>query len=425
MPEDHRSVKKTDSKPQGAPKLVLKFWKPSELWLFGPLLVLGISFSLVQILTWAIPSLREARRYTPARCTVLERCMHNRLEGERTGYRPEIKIRYKDRAGREFVSNAYDKTTLDEDSGFDYTYESAYKVLVKYTPGEQRICRYLTEEPSKAILKRDPEIWQWLFLTIQLSLALSGAAGLIWAARRRCRSLEWSAETKIEPDRVSTIPGVEQIKENRGIDLPYRLPMFIMPVAQNVAGLALTALWSVIAFRTFINVLIHRQDLLDLILGIVFGLIFCGVGLAGFFLFLRRALRTMRTGTTIIESSNFEVVPNRPCRLSLRQAGPLSARSYTVALCCEEMTRYTKGTDVLTNKKEVLRFPLFERTDFHVPPNEPFHKEFFIKVPHGAMHSFISESNEIRWKISVQIKTGRMGTITREAPVVVVPDTVK
>lgn len=425
MPEDHRSVKKTDSRPQGAPKPVLKFWKPSELWLFGPLLVLGISFSLVQLLTWGLPSLREARRYAPARCTVLERCLHNRIEGERTGYRPEIKIRYKDRAGREFVVNAYDKTTLDGDRGFDYTREDACKILAKYTPGEQRICRYLTEEPNRAILKRDLDIWQWLFMAILVSLALSGAAGLVWTARKRCHSLEWSAETKIEPDRVSTIPGIQQIKENRGTELPYRLPMFVMPVVQNLTGLALTLLWCLTALFTFFHVLRDRQDLLDLILGIAFGLIFCGVGAVGLVIFAKRTFRTMRTGATIIESSNVEVVPNRPCRLALRQSGPLSARSYTVALCCEEMTRYTKGTDVLTNKKEVLRFPLFERTDFRVSPNEPFHKEFFIKIPHGAMHSFMSESNEIRWKISVQIKTGRTGTITREAPIVVVPDAVK
>ena len=89
------------------------------------------------------------------------------------------------------------------------------------------------------------------------------------------------------------------------------------------------------------------------------------------------------------------------------------------------MTRYTKGTDVLTNKKEVLRFPLFERIDFHVPSGETFCEEFFMKVPLGAMHSFISDSNEIRWKISVLIKTGRTGTILREAPIVVVPDNTK
>ncbi len=425
MPEEKRSVQKTASKPQGAPKLVLRFWKPSELWLFGPLLVLGISFSLVQLLTWGLPSLREARRFTPARCTVVDRYIHSRIEDGRTGFRPEIKIRYKDRAGKEFVVNAYDKTTLDEGGGFDYTDEEAYKILTKYTPGEQRICRYLTEEPSKAILRRDAEIWQWLFLTIHVSLALSGVVGLVWIAKRRSSSLEWSAESKVKPDRTSTIPGVQRIKESPGIDLPYRLPTFVTPVAQNLVGLALTALWNVVAFGTFVYVLLRREDLLDLILGILFGVIFCGLGLVGFFAFSRRTLRILRTGSTIIEASNYEVVPNRRCRLSLRQSGPLTARFYSVALCCEEMTRYTKGTDVLTNKQEVLRFPLFERTDFHVPSGETFREEFFMKVPSGAMHSFISDSNEIRWKISVQIKTGRMGTIVREAPIVVVPDTAK
>ena len=421
MSEDHYSAPKTGSRPQSAPKPVLKFWKPSELWIFGSLLVLGISFSLVQILTWGIPSLRESRRYTPARCTVVERVVHNRIEKGQTGYRPEIRIRYKDRTGKEYLVNAYDKTTLDDGSGFDYTYQDAYKILTKYTPGEQRICRYLTAEPSKAILKRDTEIWQWLFLTIHIALALSGAAGLFWSARRRSVSLERVVEPEFKPDRSPTIPGVQRIKESPGIDLPYRLPTFIMPVAQNLAGLALTTLWNVIAFWTFIYVLIHRNDLLDLVLGIIFGVIFCGLGLVGFFIFSRRTLRILRTGTTIIEASNFEVVPNRRCRISLRQSGPLSARSYSVALCCEEMTRYTKGTDVLTNKQEVLRFPLFERTDFHIPSGETFREEFFMKVPPGAMHSFISDSNEVRWKLSVQIKTGRMGTIVREAPVVVVP----
>ena len=422
MSEDKHSAKKPNSRPQNKPKLVLSFWKPSELWLFGPLLVLGISFSLVQLLTWGLPSLREARRYTPARCTVIDRYLHSQIVEGQTGFRPEVRIRFKTRAGKEFTVNAYDKTTLDERSGFGYTYEDAYKILAKYTPGEQRICRYLTADPNKAILKRDLEIWQWLFLTIHVSLALSGAAGLFWIARRRSASLEWLVEPEIKPDRPPTVPGVQQIKESPGIDLPYRLPMFVSPVAQNLAGLALTALWNAVAFWTFFYVLTHRKDLTDLILGIIFGAIFCGLGLLGLIVFIRRSFRILRTGATIIESSNFEAVPNRRCRLALRQSGPLAARSYSVALCCEEMTRYTKGTDVLTNKKEVLRFPLFERTDFHVPSGETFCEEFFMKVPLGAMHSFISDSNEIRWKISVLIKTGRTGTILREAPIVVVPD---
>ena len=429
MPEEneHSAISKSLLKiwkipEQQETKLIFKRWQASELYLLGPLVVLGVLFSLIHLFTWGIPTWREAHRYLSARCVVENRYIHSWIyQDGRVAYRPEILISFQDRAGRPFLCKAYDRTTLSETEGFTYTLAEASKAVQEFQPGETRFCRYIPEEPTQVILKRDFQIWGWLFMAITVSVAVFGASVLIWLAKKRSVSEEKFAKPFHNRLRYPTVPIPRQINESPGTDLAYRLLMTFSPIVPNLIGLGLATLWNLIALGTFIFVLSVRSDRLDLILAILFGLVFCGGGTAAFFLFLRRVIRNMRTGTSILEISNHPVYPNRTYRLSLRQNGYLAANSYAVELICEEIARYRQGTNTLTNRKEVLRIPLFSRSDFRIPSGETCREEFLMKVPAGAMHTFHTHSNDIRWKISVLIRSGKSGTIRRECPIIVMP----
>lgn len=403
-------------------KRVLKFWKVSELLLLGSLFVLGALFLLIHLFTWGIPTWREAHRYVNGVCVVENCYVHSWVDRDgHIGYRPEVLIKFRDRRGREFSRRAYDRTTLSETDGFYYDQEKATEVVRKFQPGQKYICRYQPDDPTQVILKRDPVLWGWIFLAVPLSLAVVGASGLIWIAKRRSFSQEGLAKPLRNRERFPTVPASREINESPGTDLTYRLPMVFSPILQNIIGISLAVIWNIISICTFVFVLSVRSDWLDLLLAILFGVIFCGIGIAGFVWFSKKILQILRTGTTILEISNHPIIPNRKYRLSLRQSGFLSARSYRVDLICDEIARYRQGTDTLTNKKEVLRIRLFSKDSFQIPRGKTEREEFFLMVPIGAMHSLHTDSNEIRWKISVEIKTGKTGTIRRECPVIVLP----
>ena len=429
MPEEneHSAISKILSNiwkipDQQEAKLIIKRWRASELYLLGPLVVLGILFSLIHLFTWGLPTWREARRYVSARCVVVNPYIHNLIDQDgHIGYRPEVLIQFQDRAGRDFLCKAYDRTTLSESEGYTYTLAEASKAVRDYLPGETLFCRYLPEDPTQVILKRDFQIWGWLFMAITVSVAVFGTSVLVWLAKKRSVSAEEFAKPFRSRERYPTVPTPRQINESPGTDLAYRLLMTFSPIVPNLIGLGLAALWSLIALGTFIFVLSVCENRLEMVFAILFCLIFCGLGAAVFCLFLRRVVRIMRTGTSILEISNHPVYPNRTYRLSLRQNGYLAASSYTVEAVCEEIARYRQGTNTLTNRKEVLRIPLFSRADFRIPSGETCREEFFMKIPPGAMHTFHTHSNDIRWKISVLIRTGKSGTICRECPIIVMP----
>jgi uncharacterized membrane protein YedE/YeeE len=413
---------KENRKPVKESRLIFKWWKVSEICILGPLFLLGILFSVIHLYVWGIPTWREAHRYVSARCVVENRYVHSWVDRNgHVGYRPEILIRFEDRAGQSFLCRAYDESTLTEGKGYTYTLEEATKAAQEFEPGTVCICHYQPEEPTRVLLKRHFEIWGWLFLVIPVSISVLGASVLIWLAKRRSLSREWLAKPIKNRRRYPTVPAARQINESPGIDLAYRLPMTLSPIIQNLAGLAISFLWNLVAVGTFAFVLSVRSDRLDLILAMLFGLTYGGIGILALIVFSRRVIRTLRTGTTILEISNHPVFPNRTYRLSLRQNGFLVAKSYTIDLVCDEIARFRDGTDTLTNKQEVLRIPLYARDDLRIPSGETFREEFFLKIPAGAMHSFQTDSNEIRWKVSVLIKTGKTGTIRRECPIIILP----
>ena len=415
-------VGKQQGEPANGRKLVLKYWKVSELVLLGGMAVLGAVILLIHLLAWGLPLWREAHRYSRGQCVVEKRYVNRQVDEDgKESCRPEILIRFYDQYGRARMSHAYDRQNLTEDGGFYYDRKSAEDIILGFKIGEVYPCWYETANPGNVILKRDTSIWGWLFLSVTLALVMFGLAGLGWLARRRSVSRENLGRPINHNNRFPTVPASREINESPGTELAYRLPTVVSPVIQSVFGIVLAVLWNLVSVCFLAYAFSIGEDLLDMVIAVLFGLVFCGIGLVSLGWFCWRFWQIQLTGATLVEISDHPVTPNRKYRVALSQNGYLFARFYNINLVCEETARYRQGTDTLTNVKEVFSLPLFSKTDFLVPSGQTFREEFFMKVPMGAMHSFSTESNAVSWNIVVEIQTKKTGTVKRVCPIVVLP----
>jgi hypothetical protein len=103
------------------------------------------------------------------------------------------------------------------------------------------------------------------------------------------------------------------------------------------------------------------------------------------------------------------------------QLGTFRFKDFTVAVVCEEIARFRQGTDTITTHKEVFSKTLFHKTDYETQPDMPLVEEMRFSLPFGAMHSFFTEHNEIRWKISVQADITHWPNLNRDCPIIVRP----
>ncbi len=113
--------------------------------------------------------------------------------------------------------------------------------------------------------------------------------------------------------------------------------------------------------------------------------------------------------------------PGETCRVRLSQFGRMTLTTIRVLLVCDEQATFRDGTNVRTERRRVVAKSVFEKHAVEVTPNEPYSQELTLEMPHGAMHTFKSDSNSITWKLVV---TGELFVgleFEREYPVVVYP----
>ena len=278
-----------------------------------------------------------------------------------------------------------------------------------------------TWNPSSVDLDKDLSFWGWWFLLIPVTLIFFGAGGLLVSAFTRSRSKEQRRVAQHRQSLYPMVPDTERTNESPGTELAIRLPLVSFPVLQTVTGLVLAILWNVLAWVVFFSILSIQKDRFDLILAILFGLVFCGTGLVFLPWFIARFRAAFGIGTTILEISDHPIWPGRKYRLALLQSGRLHASRYRVSVLSEEVTRYRQGTDTLTNRKEVFEKILFSRDDLSISADQTVHEDFFLEIPIGAMHSMTAEYNQIHWKIVIDIEVTPTLKLRRECPLIVMP----
>lgn len=402
---------------------------------FAFILVAGLTFSLVKIWTWAIPQLVLHQDFAPVRAEIVGTRVVETGRSGSTTYRPEILVEYVVHATT-FRVWAYDYPAMSRASRGLVDRAAAEEALRRFTPGDHIDCRYRIDAPERAVAVWKSSLWNWFFLLLSMSLLVLGAVGFILSFRLEVSSRErrlaplaktapspWqSLSGPIRSSNWPTIPDIRIINESPGTHLVFRLPLGNQPIFPLVGITLISVAWVVVAgvilFHSFV---VFPESLSDRIGEIAFRGLFLGMGILLTIWAIHQILLAFSLAPTLLEISDHPVYPGRRYRVLLQQSGVLRFHRLTVEIVCEEIARFHQGTDTVTSRKDVFRQELFTRDDFETTAEIPLSEEFFLKLPHGAMHSFRQENNEIVWKLVISSQIAGWPDITRECPVIVRP----
>ena len=285
-----------------------------------------------------------------------------------------------------------------------------------------------------------PEVYQtgfgfWLTIVVMGSFVLLGGAGVILtalqagaSAERRSAMVKQAAGMDFISDALPTslrypnVPRDADLTNSPGVILAYRLPTAQMPVwrltVATVIFLLLTAITSIVCVIVVNHHLDHDPDwFLTLFAALLIVVNFWAIKY-----FLTELTANARHGPTCVEISHHPLRPNSECEIFVSQAGRFSLPSLTVILVCEEEATYSQGTDIRTETRVVHEQEILRHEDIRIEAGTPFEAQAELSIPSGAMHSFQSGHNAVRWKLSVHGVSTRGAAMVRNFPVLVYPE---
>ncbi|MGL4593919.1 MAG: hypothetical protein ACRCUY_04230 [Thermoguttaceae bacterium] len=407
------------------------FRKEMPVYLF--ILVAGLLFFLVQLVTWAIPQLILFQEFTQIRGRVLDTRIVEKQTDFGLFYHPEVLIEY---VVDESVWNVwtFDLQSLKSPDKLVASKIEAQSLLQSFRIGNEIGCWVRLDQPDQVVLQKAVSIWGWFFLLLSFSLIIIGAVGLSQTFHLTVSSPELTLSKnkksmilpfmENEKGGISCIPDSRLINESPGTHLAFRLPLGNQPIFPLTGIILFTIAWNCVAWSIFLHGFWNfsfDEPPFDHLIGLLLRLLFCGIGIILVGHVIVQLHETFRLGPTLLEISDHPILPGRRYRLLLHQTGAQSFRSLIVNVVCEEITRFRQGTDTVTSRKDVFRQTLFTRIDFVTTFDLPLHEEFFLHLPWEAIHSFRQEHNEIVWKIEMCIQPAGKSVLIRECPIIVHP----
>jgi hypothetical protein len=416
---------------------------------FAVIFFVSLVFFLIHLRSWVIPELMLMQEFIPSKGLVLQKRVLEKRIDDKKFYSPEVLIQFEvSNRGQVVLAGgdspdvtiyriwAFSEKNLSSGGDFSYNKESAEKLIRVYKVGGVIDCWYRASDPSSVIVYWRFSFIDCFFLALLFSLLLVGLVGFYFSFRLKPVSTERKAalETVASHSPLSTlagdtrsmawstIPDIKIINESPGTHLAYRLPLGNQPIFSLVGLSLFTLAWVIVAIAIMTHsVMTPARELYDMIGGMILRSLFLGVGFFLFFMVARKYILMFGAGLMLLEISDHPIYPGRRYRLLLVLRGVLQFHELSVAVICEEVARFTQGTDTATNRRDVFKQVIFKKTDFDVSADMPLSEEFFLQLPIGAMHSFRQENNEIGWKIKITARIAGWSEVQRTCPIVVRP----
>jgi hypothetical protein len=398
------------------------------------MIVVGSVVFVLQSATWGIPQLILYQAFVPSRGTVAEVRIAEKQIAEKKGNRqnsgittlcrPEVRMEYRV-DDRTYSIWTFDYPTLTG-SGYTIDRQEAENALKTFVPGSRIPIWYNAERPESVVAVWNISIWNWCILILSFALIVPGLIGFFQSFRYLAVSKERQSvlvsPAGTQTDLWRTVPDIRTVNESPGTRLAYRLPLGSRPIMPMVGLMVFAATWNVVAAGILIHLLVvPAENGVDQFVGIVMRALFCTVGILLLCGVLGRLWTILRVAPTLLELSDHPVYPGRKYRILLFQNGIFHFQLLQTDLVCEEIARFHQGTDTATSRKEVFRQTLFAQPNFSTSPEMPLDKEFSLQLPHGAMHSFRQENNEITWKLELIVQLTNRKELRRDCPLVVRP----
>jgi len=293
---------------------------------------------------------------------------------------------------------------------------------------------------TSQIMDPTPELYRpgfgfWLMVLVMASFVVIGGIGVVLtvaeagasaerrsAIVRRAADMEIIREALPSPQEYPNVPRDARLTDSPGVYLAFRLPTGRRSAWTLATTSALSLLLS--GFAAVLTVLFLQKWLVGRPDWFVFAfaLPFLITGSWTVRHCLLAVLRHSRTGSSFIEISDLPLRPGNNYDVFLSQTGRLRLQSLSFFLVNEEEATYHQGTDVRTETRVVYEHPIFCREEVEVAPGNPLDVEEILSVPTGAMHSFQSAHNAIRWKLVVRGVPVHGAPFERTFPILLYPD---
>jgi hypothetical protein len=396
---------------------------------FGFFLAAGIGFTVLLVQAVVLPQWRANHRFVETQGTVLRKRIGESWSKGSPSYRAEVLLEYE--AGEQtHEAWAYQDATGAYSSGR----EAKQAVLDRFDIGQAYKCWYDPQEPTTVCLARGYDWLAWTMLLLPLTFIAVGGGGLgyqflAWSTsveRRLAMAQRVQHMELFDPDSEHTrdlpaVPSDANLRNSPGTTLAYRLPIAVSPGWALAVLMAACLFWNgMVALFVTIAVNSHLRGEPEWFLSLfVIPFVLVGLGLAWYTGW--QILITTGIGPTRLEISAHPLEPAGEYEIFLSQTGRLTFQSLRVLLVCEEQATYQQGTNSRTETCPVFQQEVFRRDGFEVQRGMPFEVRSLLRVPAGAMHSFRSTHNEIRWKLIVYGDVRGWPNYEREFPLLVYP----
>ena len=395
-------------------------WRFSEVLALSIVCALGVVILTVHLLTWGAQTYQESKFLLQIPCVVDRVAVRPDPENPTKYFRPEVTISY-EFEGESFTTTTYDRQTLTDDEGFVYSNKEALSAIASFCPEQKTLCWIRVDAPTQAVLVKTSPLWGWLFLIIPTLLIFSGGFLLVARLYDRLFSEEARASVKKQKTRYPTLPNVPDEGSCPGVVLAYRLTPRVRPRFSIWARAFGVFVWNVASWTIFLCVLTSAETHGDFWSSCAFGVVFCGVGVVFVRRFFSRFQTIRNAGSMELEISTLPILPGRKIRFNLFLGGRVVAKRLDVFLTCEEVARYVQGTNSITHRYEAYSATLYTRYGVEVPLHETLVEKFTAITPIGAAPSFVSEHNEISWRVVVKLEFADGSSYSRDYDVIVYP----
>ena len=263
------------------------------------------------------------------------------------------------------------------------------------------------------------------YLVVISMWKLSGSVERRGALISQANEIDLLKDFRRVRQKMPTVP-VNSITPSPGVELAYRL----YASRRNLWGLvgaacifvlfvALAAVLVIVAYNNFLERPASRDYSDYSAAGLAIPFLIASVWAFGYF--VRQLLKLTSIGPTVLEISDYPVVPGGVYQIQLSQSGRLRIQLLDITLVCYEEATFKQGTNIRTERKSVYSHRLFRRRGVNVDASRSFQTEFEMHVPSGAMHSFVSDSNRVQWKIEIYGQAKGFPRVKRSFELIVLP----
>jgi hypothetical protein len=392
---------------------------------FSFFVALGIGFAVLLVQEVVLPQWRANHQFIETPAVVLRKRIGESQSKDSPMYRAEVLVEYE-------VDDQTHEAWAHQDAIGAYSSgrDAKQAVLDRYEIGQTYKCWYDPQEPTTVCLARGYDWLAWTMLLLPLTFIAVGGGGLIYqflnwstSVERRLAMVQRVQHLELfEGERdLPAVPREANLTNSPGTTLAFRLPVAVAPGWALAVIMAACLFWNgMVALFVTIAVNSHLRGEPEWFLSLfMIPFVLVGLGLAWYT--GRQILITTGVGPTRLEISAHPLEPAGEYEIFLSQAGRLTFHSLRVLLICEEQATYQQGTNSRTETCPVFQEEVFRREGFEVQHGVPLEIRSRLRVPPGAMHSFKSAHNEVRWKLIVKGDVRGWPNYEREFPLLVYP----